>query len=209
MAFLPILLTAGLFPWAEEGEAGWWLFLPQGVSYLSLVLWLCVNHDGLTKLGIHRRNLALSCLLGVATGLLTGAINLLVILKLTPFLGESYAFLRNTPHARSPFLLMMPFGISLIAVLVELNFRGFLLGRLLTLWKRRSGGVALAIVLSALTFSFDPFMVATFHTYHWLALSDGLIWGYLFYRTGNLLSTILAHAVEVMITYTTLTLLFS
>jgi len=54
---------------------------------------------------------------------------------------------------------------------------------------------------SALLFAFDPFMVNTFRHLHWIALWDGLIWGAIRLRTGNLSITIVAHAVEVTIMY--------
>jgi len=90
---------------------------------------------------------------------------------------------------------------------VELNFRGFLLGRLAALesglWR---SGLAqslspLALITCALIFAFDPFMVNTFQYLHWIALWDGLIWGIIWLRTRNLYTTIVAHAVEVIMMY--------
>ena len=78
---------------------------------------------------------------------------------------------------------MLPWFICGIALFVELNFRGFLLGRLAVLesglWR---SGLAqrfspLALITSALIFAFDPFMVNTFQHLHWIAVWDGLIWG--------------------------------
>jgi membrane protease YdiL (CAAX protease family) len=102
---------------------------------------------------------------------------------------------------------MAPWFICGIALLVELNFRGFLLGRLAALesglW--RSGLVQrlspLALITCALIFAFDPFMVNTFQHLHWIALWDGLIWGIIWLRTRNLYATIVAHAVEVIVMY--------
>ena len=102
---------------------------------------------------------------------------------------------------------MMPWFICVIAVLVELNFRGFLLGRLLALGftilgiRSRPWTSAVAIGISALVFAFDPFMIHTFRHLHWIALWDGIIWGILWVRTQNLYLTIVAHAVEVIIMY--------
>ncbi len=92
---------------------------------------------------------------------------------------------------------MVPWFILFIAVMVESNFRGFLLGRLLAL-----GFPAPAAVLtSALLFAFDPFLVATFQHLHWIAVWDGLVWGTLWVRFRNLYVPILAHAVEVIVLY--------
>ena len=57
------------------------------------------------------------------------------------------------------------------------------------------------MVSSALVFAFDPFMVATFQSLHWIAVWDGLIWGWIFIRRQNLYMVIVAHAVEVVILY--------
>jgi membrane protease YdiL (CAAX protease family) len=102
---------------------------------------------------------------------------------------------------------MAPWFICGIALFVELNFRGFLLGRLAALESRlwRSGLAQrlspLAVITCALIFAFDPFMVNTFQHLHWIALWDGLIWGVIWLRTRNLYITIVAHAVEVIVMY--------
>jgi membrane protease YdiL (CAAX protease family) len=102
---------------------------------------------------------------------------------------------------------MVPWFICGIALLVELNFRGFLLGRLAALESRlwRFGFAQrlspLALITCALIFAFDPFMVNTFQHLHWIALWDGLIWGIIWLRTRNLYITIVAHAVEVIVMY--------
>ena len=70
---------------------------------------------------------------GLGAGLLLGSINALVILYLVPHFGGDYRFLADTPHAKIPMWIMLPWFIGFIAVMVELNFRGFLLGRLLAL----------------------------------------------------------------------------
>jgi membrane protease YdiL (CAAX protease family) len=92
---------------------------------------------------------------------------------------------------------MIPWFVCVIAVFVELNFRGFVLGRLLAL----SIPTPLAILLGAILFSFDPFMVTTFRYLHWIAVWDGLVWSMMWMRLGSLYAVILAHAVEVMIMY--------
>jgi len=147
--------------------------------------------------------------LGGFVGIITGGVNLWVIVKLTPWLGYNYDFLRDTPHARMPFGLMVPWGIGLIALWVEINFRGFMMGRFMAMTENRRYGVGVSVVLSALVFSFDPFMVAVFRGYHWLALTDGLIWGGLLAHTRNLSSTIAAHAVEVILVYSVLRIFYA
>jgi membrane protease YdiL (CAAX protease family) len=126
---------------------------------------------------------------------------------MVPWLGYDIAFLRDTPHAQIPPAVMLPWFILLIAVLVEVNFRGFLLGRLLVLAERMAPTLptplasGMAIGMTALAFSFDPFMVITFRHLHWIALWDGLVWGLLWVRLRNLYVPIIAHAVEVMVMY--------
>ena len=140
-------------------------------------------------------------------GLLLGALNTFMILAVYPSFGYDITFLKQTPHGRLPFLVMVPWLICGIALFVELNFRGFLLGRLAELeshWRgvdSRTGPAPLALAISSLTFAFDPFMVNTFQHLHWIALWDGLIWGTMWLRTRNLWMTIVAHAVEVIIMY--------
>jgi membrane protease YdiL (CAAX protease family) len=124
-------------------------------------------------------------------------VNIVVILYLVPRLGGEYGFLIDTPHARIPMGVMVPWFIGFIAVMVELNFRGFLLGRLLALRLSPSS----AIWASALLFAFDPFLVATFQQLHWIAVWDGLVWGTLWVTFRNLYVTIVAHAVEVILLY--------
>jgi membrane protease YdiL (CAAX protease family) len=134
-------------------------------------------------------------------------VNTLVILRLIPSWGWDITFLKETPHAQVPVLIMVPWFISVIALLVELNFRGFLLGRLAALessmWRRPMLRrlSPLALLTSALVFAFDPFMVTTFQHLHGIALWDGLVWGLLWLFTRNLYATIVAHAVEVILVY--------
>jgi len=185
-------------------------FLPQLLAYLCLVLWAGRHGDWVARLGLTPSRWPQGLRWGLMTGLLLGIFNTAVILRLVPALGGDIQFLRETPHAQAPLLLMLPWTITLIAVGVELNFRGFLLGRLLALWQPPPGsryhpwGAALAVAVSALTFSFDPFMVATFRHLHWIAVWDGLVWGILWVRLANLYAPIVAHTVEVVIMYSVL-----
>lgn len=208
MVLVPLVATVVV---QASGLTGWgWWCVPQGLSYLCLVGWAVaftsLNSPGGTvrALGLSGDRNTRAVLWGSLTGIGTGLINLTVIVKVTPWLGGSFAFLRETPHAQMPPFLMLSVVIPLIALLVELNFRGFILGRLLDLFRPVPAGRTLAIGLSALVFSFDPFMTGVFRVYHWLALSDGLVWGWLFSATGNLVTTVTAHAVEVMLVYTVL-----
>jgi hypothetical protein len=187
-------------------------FIPQILAYLGFAVWARFNHGTLDRVGLapaaalFRQGLPR----GVATGLVLGGINLSLILWLLPALGADICFLRTTPHARLPAPVMLPWFIVFIACAVELNFRGFILGRLLALF---AGGfqkryttiqAGWAIAISALTFSYDPFMVATFRHLHWIAVWDGIIWGFLLVRFRNLYIPIVAHAVEVIVMYSVL-----
>ena len=180
-------------------------FLPQGLAYLGLLIWIGLNTHIVRKFGLEPERLLTGAAWGIAVGLLLGAINLLVILKGIPWLGIDITFLRETPHAKIPFWLMMPWCIVLIACFVEINFRGFLLGRLLALGLPST----LAIAVSAVLFAFDPFMMATFKHLHWIAVWDGLVWGLLWVRLRNLYATIVAHAVEVILLYSVVRIVLS
>ncbi len=190
------------------------LFAPQLLGYLGLCFWAARNTAITCKLGLSPRGFKPGLARGAVIGLVLGGINVSVILWLVPWLGGEIEFLRETPHARMPVLLMLPGGIALIAILVELNFRGFFLGRLLNLvdtgptWVRGGIGRMLAIGTSAVVFCFDPFMVATFRHLHWIALWDGLVWGLLRQRRADLYGPIMAHTTEVIVLYGTLRLVF-
>ncbi len=182
-------------------------FAPQILAYLALGLWATHNRDIVSRLGLEKRKIRDGLRWGLLTGLLLGCLNTFVILSAYPHLGYDVNFLRTTPHGRLPLLVMAPWFICGIALFVELNFRGFLLGRLAVLesglWR---SGLAqrlspLAFITCALIFAFDPFMVNTFQYLHWIALWDGLIWGIIYLRTRNLYITIIAHAVEVVVMY--------
>ncbi|GAB1722545.1 MAG: CPBP family intramembrane glutamic endopeptidase [Nitrospira sp.] len=172
-------------------------FLPQLCAYAALVTWSRINDAPGRKLGLTSTLISQGLRWGTTTGLALGTVNLLVILYLVPLLGGDYRFLAETPHAKIPLLLMVPWFILFIATIVELNFRGFLVGRLLALGLP----AAIAVPLSALLFAFDPFLVATFQQLHWIAVWDGLVWGSLWVASRNLSVTIVAHAVEVILLY--------
>ncbi len=182
-------------------------FAPQLLAYIGLGLWATRVSHAQAQLGLERKKIWDGFRWGVMTGLLLGSLNTLIILAVYPAFGYDITFLKHTPHGRLPILLMMPWVICGIALFVELNFRGFLLGRLAELESHWRGvessrpSAPLALTVSAVTFTFDPFLVNTFQQLHWIALWDGLIWGSIWLRTRNLWTTIAAHAVEVILMY--------
>lgn len=208
LALLPIAATLDYYALPVDIQAETIVqFIPQLISYLALALWIVHNGAILSRIGLEPANLPLGLKIGFFTGLALGSVNTLILLRIFPHLGYDIAFLKDTPHGQLPVFVMVPWFIVGIAVFVEVNFRGFLLGRLISIeansWRlssiRRFSPVAL--LTSSLVFTFDPFMVNTFHHLHWIALWDGLIWGLIRLRTGNLYATITAHAVEVVVMY--------
>jgi membrane protease YdiL (CAAX protease family) len=216
LALLPIAATFGYYTLPAPLQAQTPIqFMPQLLAYGAVGLWAARNSGIGPHLGLTAEGIGNGFRLGLATGLLLGCVNTVTILSVFPFLGYDVAFLKDTPHARLPVLVMVPWFICAIAVFVELNFRGFLLGRLAALeaprWKspRFQRWPPVALLASALTFTFDPFMVNTFRHLHWIALWDGLIWGALWLRTRNLWITIVAHAVEVIVMYLAVRMAFA
>jgi membrane protease YdiL (CAAX protease family) len=208
LALLPIATTLGFYALpASLQEQTLILFAPQIIAYLALGVWVTRNRDIVSRFGLEKGNIREGLRRGLLTGLLLGCLNTFVILSAYPHLGYDISFLKTTPHGRLPLLVMVPWFICGIAFLIELNFRGFLLGRLAALESElgRSGLAQqlspLALIASALIFAFDPFMVNTFQQLHWIALWDGLIWGAIWLRTKNLYITIVAHAIEIMTMY--------
>lgn len=208
LALLPLAATVGyyLLPVSLQ-EYTFVQFVPQLLAYLALFLWASRNHTVWPRLGVDRTTFRNGLRWGITTGLLLGSLNTFAILSIYPSLGYDITFLTATPHGRLPTLLMVPWVTCCIALFVELNFRGFLLGRFAaleaSLWTSRlcQRLTPVALVISALAFTFDPFMMNTFRHLHWIALWDGLIWGVIRLRTGNLSITIVAHAVEVLMMY--------
>lgn len=213
LAWIPMLATGSYYVLPEGLQEHLLVqFVPQLLGYLCLFLWWTSNDCVIERLGLATKQLLGGLRWGSLTGGGLGAWNLCVILLGIPWLGGEIDFLKETPHAQMPLWAMVPWTILMIACLVELNFRGFLLGRLAIVlqtcrWaheeneQKASTRVVLAIGLSALTFAFDPFMVATFRHLHWIAVWDGLIWGWIYMRTRNLYTVIIAHAVEVVVLY--------
>lgn len=211
LVLVPICLTGCFYLLPASARQNLYLqFVPQFAAYGALVIWWKANTDVLPALGLSRAVLTQGVGWGIGTGCLLGAVNSTVILWVVPALGGDVLFLANTPHARMPVFVMIPWFTVVIAIAVELNFRGFLLGRLDCFCGRwlpaaRTRGLRLgsivAMLMSALVFAFDPFMVMTFRHLHWIAVWDGLIWAALFLRWRNLVTVIAAHAIEVMILY--------
>jgi membrane protease YdiL (CAAX protease family) len=208
LALLPIAATLDYYAlpnWLQENTLI--QFAPQIIAYLAFALWASHNDSIVTRLGLERQRFAQGLRIGIITGLFLGGLNSLVILRLVPSLGQDIAFLKQTPHAQLPMLVMVPWFITGIALFVEFNFRGFVLGRLFTIesriWQRPSIRrlSPVALVTSALVFSFDPFLLNTFQHLHWIAVWDGLIWGLIWLQTRNLYAPIMAHAVEVLVVY--------
>jgi len=208
LALLPIAATLGFYVLPASLQVQTLVqFAPQTIAYFALGFWATHNRDIVSRLGLEKGDARDALRWGLLTGLLLGCLNTFVILSAYPHLGYDISFLKTTPHGRLPLLVMIPWFICGIALFVELNFRGFLLGRLAALesglWR---SGLAqrlspLALITCALTFAFDPFMVNTFQHLHWIALWDGLIWGIIYLRTRNLYVTIVAHTVEVIVMY--------
>ena len=208
LALLPIAATLAFYALpASLQEQTLVLFAPQIAAYLALGFWAMHNCNILSRLGLEKWKVRNGLRWGLPTGLLLGCMNTFVILSAYPHLGYDISFLKTTPHGRLPLMAMVPWFICGIAFLIELSFRGFLLGRLSALesglWRSEFAQrfSPLALTTSALIFAFDPFMVNTFQHLHWIAVWDGLIWGAIYLRTRNLYITIVAHAVEVMVMY--------
>ena len=208
LSLLPIAATLDFYALpASLQEQTLVQLLPQIVAYLSLGLWATLNQTIVARMGLGPCGLRAGLRWGALTGLVLGSFNTLIMLSVVPHLGYDITFLKATPHAKLPVILMIPWFICGIALFVEVNFRGFILGRLLV-WGRQLLGPkvsplvgTIAVGISAITFTFDPFMVNTFQHLHWIALGDGLIWGIIWLKTKNLYVTIVAHAVEVMVMY--------
>ena len=218
LALLPISATLLFYGLPSSVQQyGLVQFLPQLLAYLGIGLWARHNTHFFPRFGLAPNRLWSGIGWGCLVGLILGICNTIVILWIVPALGIDISFLRETPHAQVPTLIMVPWGILFIAAFVELNFRGFLLGRLTALWAgspdspkmsphdpeqpRMSVGSAAAIGTSSLVFAFDPFMFVTFRHLHWIAVWDGLIWGWMRIRLRNLYAVIAAHAIEVVIMY--------
>jgi hypothetical protein len=206
LAFLPILATLLYYvlPPSVRGETLVQCF-PQVIAYAAFICWMFQNTHVLERLGLSPSRISAGLTVGALVGLFLGTVNSFVIIRLVPWLGHDISFLKDTPHAKLPVLIMVPWFIALIALCVELNFRGFLLGRVLASWNSfgKAGrlGPCVAVGVSALAFAFDPFMVTTFKHLHWIAVWDGLIWGSIWITLRNLYATVMAHAVEVIILY--------
>ena len=210
LALLPAFATVAYYTLPAPLQQNLWItFAPQLLAYGSLAAWTLVNPGWWAALRLQSGGIGPGLKWGGLVGVAMGAVNLSLILQVIPALGGDITFLRATPHAQAPAWLMFPLGIAGIGVLVELNFRGFQMGRLLTLFGDSLYGRIGAVVVSALLFAHDPFMVRVFQHLHVIAVWDGLVWGILLLRTGSLYATMAAHTVEVWILYAWLKLWFA
>ena len=202
LALLPALATLTYYTLPGSLQQNLWItFTPQLLAYCSLTTWVLSNPSWRTSLRLQSDGIKPALKWGLFVGIALGAVNLSLILQIIPALGGDILFLRETPHAQAPVWVMFPLGIAGIGVLVELNFRGFQMGRLLALFSDSHAGRIAAVVVSALVFAHDPFMVRVFQHLHVIAVWDGLVWGILLLRTGSLYATMAAHTVEVWILY--------
>jgi hypothetical protein len=202
LAVVPMLATAVYYTLPRRTQQHVWItFLPQVLGYASLAIWAARNGKPFSRLTLQTRMLQSGVRWGVLVGVLLAALNLAFILIVFPALGGEIRYLRDTPHGQAPVWVMVPVGITAIGILVELNFRGFQLGRLLSLLGGSGAGRAIAVGLTAFAFAWDPFLVYVFRSLHWIAVWDGVVWGILFLRTGTLYATMTAHIVEVCIVY--------
>ena len=210
LAILPILATVSFYLLPESWQAHRLCqFAPQIIAYVSFGIWAVCNADIISKLGFEPTKISAGVRLGLLIGLLLGSFNTTLIIYGAPALGLDIEFLGDTPHAHLPLTVMVPWFIIFIAFAVEINFRGFLLGRLLALFShhtRPADGFytiasVMALGISSLAFAFDPFMVSTFQHLHWIAVWDGFIWGWIWLQTRNLYIPMAAHSMEVIIEY--------
>ena len=209
LVVVPLLATILYYALPGDLRENIWLILsPQLAAYGMLAIWLVQNRSPCTRLRLESSRLLAALRWGGLIGLALGVINLTVLLWVIPGLGGNLSFLRETPHAQAPLWLMFPFGIGAIAILVELNFRGFQMGRLLALFGSSRTAQGCAVIVSAFAFAWDPFMVHVFRSLNWMAFTDGVVWGVLLLRTRSLYATMAAHAVEVWILYAGLKLWF-
>lgn len=207
LVLLPVFATPSYYLLPATLQQNLWVtFSPQLLAYAALIGWILLNPGWKTALRLDAQTIGPSLKWGGLVGVAMGAVNLSFILWTIPALGGDITFLRATPHAQAPVWVMFPLGIAGIGVLVELNFRGFQMGRLLTLFGDSHAGKIAAVVVSALVFAHDPFMLRVFQHLHVIAVLDGLVWGILLLRTGSLYATMAAHIVEVWIVYVSLKL---
>ena len=129
LAFLPIVATFVFYVLPLNWQSSVPIqFIPQICAYLALGLWAFYNKNRLAKLGLEVRKIIRGLKWGSVTGIFLGGLNATVILYLVPNFGGDIEFLRHTPHAQLPFLVMVPWFILCIACAIEINFRGFVLG---------------------------------------------------------------------------------
>ena len=109
LALLPIAATLGyyLLPLSLQ-ELPLVQFTPQILAYLALALWATYNRPVVARLGLDTAGLRNGLWWAVLVGVVLGALNTLVILKIVPALGYDIMFLKDTPHAHIPPFIMVP-----------------------------------------------------------------------------------------------------
>ena len=131
LALLPTAATLGYYALPTLLQAQTLVqFAPQILVYIALGVWARLNRNLVSRLGLEKGKVRNGLRWGFLIGLLLGCLNTFAILSIYPHLGYDITFLKTTPHGRLPFLVMVPWFICGIALLVELNYRAFLLGRL-------------------------------------------------------------------------------
>jgi len=88
------------------------LFLPQVLAYLGLAIWVSQNTAIPKRLGLRLPQLGQGLRWGLGVGLILGVLNVSVILWLVPLMDGDIYFLRDTPHARLPVVVMLPWASS-------------------------------------------------------------------------------------------------
>ncbi len=109
LATLPVLATAAFYvlPPSYQSQT-LWQFIPQILGYACLVFWAGLNTNVIAKLGLQSKKLTPGIKTGLWVGMLLGSFNTMLILFAAPALGFEIGFLRETPHAQIPPVVMSP-----------------------------------------------------------------------------------------------------
>jgi membrane protease YdiL (CAAX protease family) len=198
--------------WRAEGAVYTWLSLAGPLSLLAGVLVWHRWHEGrpLAELGLHVRRWRTGLVWGVLGGLALALPPLLSFLLLPVLTGTGLQVAEVNDLTWGAFLLrLLVFTPILVALVEEVTFRGFLLGRLRRALPGRTGA---ALVLSGLAFALShvtanlltvgetnlpgagpaalPLAVGAGLLSVFVA---GLVFGALYLYTGGLAAPVLAH----------------
>ena len=199
LALVPVVLTGCFYLLPASARQNPFLqFVPQFAAYGALVVWWKANTDVLPALGLSRDVLTQGVGWGIGTGCLLGVINSIVILRVVPgarwrrpvfgrYASCQDARVRDDPlvHGRHRNRRRIEFSGISPGQAVSASVADGCRQRVHT--GLRLGSIV-AMLVSALVFAFDPFMVMTFRHLHWIAVWDGLIWAGLFLRWRNLVT---------------------